>query len=309
MDTSSEQLLIFHIREARSKAVEAAKFEAMSVLKNLTPETLKGGPLSEKGGVFWLRTRAPVSVLKEVNYWRLGYSVATDLVVPISESNYRQKRPDMTRFRGKAIKLERLYELDVATERERNPDQRLFHLATPEGEVREVHGYRGDGSQLGRRALPVCDAQILVNIVDPGPGKTLLDPFGGGGGIIQEAVRARLVPQSVDIDPILAPGLERMGARHHVGNAVDLPFAYESVDAIATEPPFDRESRDWIAQAFDEMLRVLKVGGRLAVYCAEWQAEPLRIQGGLSPLKQLLDLPIDRKGYPCHLLAWEKTDW
>jgi hypothetical protein len=67
--------------------------------------------------------------------------------------------------------------------------------------------------------------------------------------------------------------------------------------------------RSCIVWAFDEMFRVLKVGGRLAIYCADWQAEILRLHAKPLPLQLLLDLPIDRKGSPCHILTWEKGEW
>jgi hypothetical protein len=251
---------------------------------------------------------APTEDLRAIDFQRLGYTEAIDLLVPIPEGMFRENRTDMTRFKGQALKLDRLYERDAAAERERDPDQRLFHLATPDG-IREVRGYRGDGTPFGRRALPVCDAQLLVNIVDPGAGKTLLDPFAGGGGIVQEALRVGLVPVTLDIDPSVAPGLERMGARHEIGDATNLPIGDASVDAIATEPPYSTETRDWIARAMDAIVHALKPGGRLEIYCANWQAEPLRARGTTRPLRPLLDVPVDRKGSSCHILAWEREEW
>jgi SAM-dependent methyltransferase len=309
MKPDDQQTLIFYLREARSKAAKAARLEALCVLKPLEAYLLRGGPLSDRGGVFWVSTNATEAALREIDYPRLGYSEAVDLVVPIQESAFRMNRADMIRFRGKAMKLDRLYERDPGAERERDPDQRLFHLMTPDGGIQEVRGYRGDGSPFGRRALPVCDAQLLVNLVNPGPGRTLLDPFAGAGGIVQESIRVGLIPYTIDIDPILTPGLVQMGSRHMVGDATNLPFPYESLDAVATEPPFSAATRGWIIQALEEMIRVLRLGGRLAIYCADWQAEPLRTQSSLLPLQPLLDVPIDRKGSPCHILAWEKREW
>jgi hypothetical protein len=134
-DMSSEQTLIFHLREARAKAVEAAKYEALALLKDFRPELLKGGPLSERGGVFWVRTPVAGTDLRRVDYGRLGYSVAADLVVPIPESNYRENRADMTRFKGRPVKLERLHELDAAT-----PDQTGAH----EGCVEEIEAFSAE---------------------------------------------------------------------------------------------------------------------------------------------------------------------
>lgn len=299
--------LVFYVRKGRAKAVDAAKLEAVALLTGFEAKVLFGGPLSQQGGVFCMEVAASEADLHQVDLDRLGYTVAVDRAVEIPESHFRENRDDMTRFKGKALRLERLFESDPEAVRERDPDQRPFHLATPEGGVRAVRGYRGNGSQFGRRALPVCDAQLLVNLVAPAKEKkTLLDPFAGAGGIVQEALRADLTVFSVDIDPILSPGLSRMGARHHVGSATQLPYDAESMDAIATEPPFAEGTEDLLRSALHEMWRVLKVGGRIAIYGAEWQAETLRAVTKDLPLQPLLDLKIDRKGYPCHLLAWER---
>jgi hypothetical protein len=72
---------------------------------------------------------------------------------------------------------------------------------------------------------------------------------------------------------------------------------------MPTAPPFSTDTREWVAQVFDEMFRVLKPGARLAIYCADWQAEPLRVQGKTLPSRPLLDVPIDRKGSLCHIWA------
>src|SRR5262245_27743702 len=98
-DPSDEKTLVVHLREARAKAAPAARLEAHCVLKPLQPELLRGGPLSDRGGVFWVRTRAPADDVRAVDYPRLGYSEAVDLLVPIPEAAFRDNRADMTRFR------------------------------------------------------------------------------------------------------------------------------------------------------------------------------------------------------------------
>lgn len=298
------QLLVFSLREGRRKALEAAQLEALSVLNSLSPSAVTSGPLADRGGVFWLQVPCQESDLDEVKFERLGYTTAVDLVVPISDGEFRGKRPDIVKYRGKAVRLERLYELNEEERRQRDPDQRRFYLRRNDGEVQEVIGYRGDGSKYGKRALPVCDAQLLVNLANRGG--TLLDPFAGAGGVVQEAVRCGLNVISVDIDPMLEPGLKCLGATHYVASAADLPFPSTSISCIATEPPFDRETESLLPKVLGEMYRVVIEGGRLSMLCADWQAEIFRQQARVLDLKPFIDLPIDRKGYPCHLFGWQR---
>jgi SAM-dependent methyltransferase len=185
-------------------------------------------------------------------------------------------------------------------------DRRLFFLETGDGVVRPIKGYRGDGQPLSRRGLPVYDARLLVNLVFTPAKGTFLDPFAGVGGIVLEAIQSGWDVLSADIDPALRHGLAHLGASHSVADARQLPIASASVGAIATEPPYDEQARDVLIPAFQELHRVLKVGGRLAVLCAAWQADALRQQGVVSGLTPYLDSPIDRKGVAVVALAWQK---
>jgi tRNA G10 N-methylase Trm11 len=148
---------------------------------------------------------------------------------------------------------------------------------------------------------------LLVNLVfAPGAGRVLLDPFAGVGGIILEAIAGGYRVVSADVDPALRYGCRALGARHSVADATHLPFGAGTVDAIATEPPYHRETEGWIAGALAEMGRVLRVGGRLAVMCAGWQAGMLQQMGAGLGLRPFLDAPINRKGTDCAVLAWER---
>jgi hypothetical protein len=303
---SERQMLIFYLRPARARAVDAARFEVMSLFPELELTVAKGGPLSELGNIMWFETNQDEYALRKIQFMRLGYTVAVDLLCSIPESNYRDKSPVMLRWRKKPYRLDRLYEIDLDSELQSGPDQRLFLLGDETGGVREVKGYRGDGSALARRALPVCDCKLLVNIVARGAGGVVLDPFAGAGGIVREAVAAGLRVHSVDIDPILKPGLEHMGSVHVVGNADALPWTGGSIDAVITETPFAFETRRMVPLAFEEMVRVCKTGGRIAIMCTDWQAELLRKSAASSSLDSLLDTVIDRKGTNCSVLCWEK---
>ena len=192
--------------------------------------------------------------------------------------------------------------------REGAPDRRTFLLKTSAGDVRPVTGYRGDGGELSRRGLSVPDARLLVNLVAAEPGALFLDPFAGVGGLIIEALASNYEVVSADWDPVLLHGLAHLGARHLVADARHLPFADETFDAIATEPPYHEEATPVVVEALDELYRVLKKGRRLATLCATSQAGALRQQAASLGLRAVLDAAIDRKGLDVVVLVWLKVD-
>lgn len=306
MDTAH---LVFYLRTARCKAREAAIAEALCLLRDLDPAAPSGGPLSERGKLFWVDVPTDALAQVQSRLPRLGYTVAVDLLEPAQPAAPARRAGQVVRWRGKHYNLSRIYEEDPEAMRERAPDRRLFQLETGDGQVRAIRGYRGDGGLLSKRGFPVCDARLLVNLVfAPGAGRVLLDPFAGVGGIILEAIAGGCRIVSADIDPALRYGCRVLGACHSVADAIHLPFGAGMVDAIATEPPYHRETEGWIVGALTEMGRVLKVGGRLAVMCAGWQAGMLRQMGAPLGLRPFLDTPINRKGTDCVVLAWERID-
>jgi tRNA G10 N-methylase Trm11 len=219
--------------------------------------------------------------------------------------------PPLFTWHGKRCRLVRIYEEDQEFMRGRAPDMRTFWLQGADGEVRPVKGYRGSGSALTRRGLPVADARLLVNLVAPAnvgvsPALSFLDPFGGAGGVVLEALASGYTVSSVDIDAALRPGLEGLGASHHVADAAELPFGDETFTAIATEPPYHPSTQGMLARAFGEMVRVLAPGGRLSLLVAASQVQHLLDTSGGYNLRLRLASAIDRKGTDVAVLAWEK---
>lgn len=305
----NDALLICYLRPARRKARQVATLEALSLLRDLHAAAPPGGPASEQGGLFWAALPEHALAAAIARLPRLGYTSTVDWLEPLAQPDARHAlspHQRLVRWHGRLHRLVRVYAENAQEMRERAPDRRTFLLETAAGDVRPVQGYRADGGQLSRRGLPVYDAKLLVNLVAAGEHTLFLDPFAGIGGLVIEALASGYTVTSADCDPALRHGLAQLGAQHVVTDARALPFAAETFDAIATEPPFHEAARDTVIAALHEMERVLKRGGRLAILCAAAQADALRGAAELPGLKPFLDAPINRKGLPVVVLAWQK---
>ncbi|HWC40393.1 MAG TPA: methyltransferase domain-containing protein [Actinomycetota bacterium] len=273
--------------------------EALALLHDLGPSAPAGGPLADRGGVLWVELPERHLEAALARLPRLGYCTAVDLVEAAPAVAGRR------RARDPGWRLVRVHTEDPGGHREQAPDRREF-LVEGAGGLRPVRGYRGDGHALGRRGLPVCDARLLVNLVAPaGPG-LLVDPFAGVGGVALAAAAAGWTAVTADRDPALRHGLGRLGAGHLVADARRLPLRPASVDAVATEPPYDPSVGPLAAQALDEVARLLRPGGATAWLCAAWQARGLRAAAAGLGLDPALDTPVDRKGTPVVALAWRR---
>jgi hypothetical protein len=296
-------MLVLHLRAARRRAGAAAQAEALALLHDLEPSAPAGGPLAERGGVVWVEVPEDRLAAAAARLPRLGYSTAVDLLVADRTAGRGQPA---VRWRRRGWRLERLHAEDAAGHRERAPDRRVFLVEAGGGPVRPVRGYRGGAGPLERRGLPVCDARLLVNLVAPaGPG-WLLDPFAGVGGVALAARAAGWRVLTGDLDPALRHGLVRLGAAHLVADARALPLRGGSLDAVATEPPYDRSVGPLADQALAEACRLLRPGGATAWLCAAWQAPGLRATAAALGLRPVLDCPVDRKGVQVAALAWRR---
>ena len=281
--------------------------EALALLHDLAPSAPAGGPGGDRAGRFWVELPERHLAAAAARLPRLGYSTAVDLVEAAPAAAGRARAGAGRRGRGQSRepgRLVRLHTEDPAGHREQAPDRREFLVEGDDGRVRAVRGYRGDGRTLGRRGLPVCDARLLVNLVAPaGPG-LLVDPFAGVGGVALAAAAAGWTAVTADRDPALRHGLGRLGAGHLVADARRLPLRPGSVDAVATEPPYDPTVGPLAAEALAEAARLLRPGGATAWLCAAWQADRLRSAAAGLGLQPALDTPVDRKGTAVVALAW-----
>ena len=298
-------MLVFHLRAARRRARAAAVAEALALLHDLEPSAPAGGPLADRGGVFWVELPGRQVAASTARLPRLGYSTAVDLLVA-GQAPGRAAGPPAVRWRGRGWRLERLYAEDPTGHRDAAPDRREFLLEAGGGPVRPVRGYRGGGAALARRGLPVCDARLLVNLVAPARPGRLLDPFAGVGGVALEARAAGWSTVTADLDPALRHGLGRLSGAHLVADARALPLRPGCLDAVATEPPYDRGVGPLADQALAETHRLLRPGGAAAFLCAAWQAAGLRATAAALGWRVVLDCPVDRKGVPVVALAWRR---
>jgi SAM-dependent methyltransferase len=320
-------LLICHLRPARRKARAVAVTEALCALRDLEATAPDSGPLAEQSGVFWVEVPEDRFEQAVARLPRLGYTVAVEVLEEVGPWRKKQ-RAEILRWRKRAYWLVHVYEENAEAAREAAPDRRTFLLENENG-AREVKGYRGDGSPLSRRGLPVCDARLLVNLVTPSPHPStslrsaqdadgfpsagssasvlFLDPFAGIGGLLLEARAHGWTTLSGDVDARLRLGLHEFGATHTVFDASRLPLADDSLDAAATEPPYAEAATEAVNAAMRELARALKPGARLAVLAEAHQAKRLRETAAALPLHNFLDAPINRKGADCVVFAWEKT--
>jgi hypothetical protein len=301
-------MLLLELRRARIRARDAAAAEAVALLRDLGAEAAPGGPLSERKGIVWVTIPAHHLAAARSRFGRLGYTVAVDLLVAENEAGTHPEGASdrRVRWRRRPHRLVRLYEEDPDELRERAPDRREFLFATGDRPVRPVRGYRGSEGPLTHRSLPVPDARLLTNLVATGSPGLLLDPFAGAGGVVIEALAAGWRVVSIDDDPAVRHGLAHLGADHVVADARRIPLADASVDAAATEPPYDQRAGRLVVDVLGELGRVVAGGGRIAMLSARWQApELVRASIGIGLVTEL-ETPIDRKGVEVTAVVWRR---
>ncbi len=283
------------VRSSRAKAVELARAEIAALLRDCDVALPAGGPLSEHRGVCWVDLVEVHARTIEERATRLGYTERIDELIVTGPP--RKNRPDgPLRWKGSWYERLTVWESDPEEVRLNSPDMRDFALRGEDGRVRPARGYRGDGSSLGPKALPVPDCRLLVNLVFAPEIRSLLDPFAGAGGIVHEASRNGYSVTSMDIEPNVAPGLEGFGAAHQVGDAGAMPFDSASFDAVATELPYAEEQPGTLRRWTDEMLRVLRPGARCAVMCSLAQRDSIAAAASRGGAVVELCEELDRRG-------------
>lgn len=301
---SDRTTLVAHVRPSRQKARRTAVAEILALLRDLGATASASGPLAQVRGIIWVTIPEENVATAQSRLQRLGYTCAVDIVRELPEN--RAEAETITKWKGRNVALVRIYKEPDNQLRESAPDRRTFLLEGADGVVRPVVGYRGSPGSLEHRALPVVDARLLVNLVWQPKGGILLDPFAGAGGVVIEAKLAGWTTVSLDNDPSLRFGLNRLADLHVVGTAAMLPFGDASVDAIATEPPYHPSVLDMVTDSIGEMFRVLRAGGRGALLVAADQAQQVRCTLARLDVALELDEPIDRKGTAVHCFCCKR---
>ena len=304
------------IRNSRLKAKQLAILEMFFAQYDNGVLAIKNGPLGDiKGLVSFLCPKENLASFRErlfgIGYCHKFYLLdfgAEAQAKPLDKSTGLNSINPLV-WKGRKFFVGGFYEQESKVYEERSPHKREFRITGHDGSVKTVFGYRGDGSELGRRSLPLEDARCMVNLSLPHKNKRLLDPFAGAGGIVFEF--GYIAPDgtmtSVDIDPVLKPGLEFYGSTHYVTNAVDVSFQANSFDSVVTEVPFSENATGDIVEAFAKVNQCLSSDGVFVVMCGKDQTR--EICGVMSELGNhlLFSHEVDRKGMDVEISVWWKN--
>lgn len=304
-------VLAFSLRNSRIKAKQLAIMEAYLVLLPLNGIFIKNGPLGNIKGVFsFFIPREYLdkmfSILPTIGYCNKFYLLDFHTNFPVNNSDISNINELV--WKGRTFNINNFYFQDRKIYQEHSSNNRKFVILNQK-EEKEVYGYRGDGTELGRRALPVEDARCLVNLSLPCYTERLLDPFAGAGGIVYEAkyINKEIEVFSIDKDPVLAPGLEYYGSRHYIGNSANIDFDEEFFDAIVTEVPFSSKALDDIVQTIRNISSSLKKDGRIVMMCSIKQSPVIRKVIGETGFYEYVFQEVNRKGTNVAIMAWCKS--
>ncbi len=300
-------ILLFEVRKSRLKSLQLAIMEAYCLLKKFNPIVIKNPPLSDVKGIFALAFhKIDIQTLRE-KFDKLGYSFKV-LLVSFCNKEVADNKLDfdsLYSWKGKTFQVSIVFEQDVNWFLAEAPDRREFAILDTEGKIKKLMGYRGNGKDLGRRALPVEDCRMMVNLAMLEKNDVLLDPFAGGGGIIYQAYKTTTKIISNDIDPILKPGLEMYGAKHYIGKASDLVLD-EPVNALVTEVPFFDNSTNIVIQSIIYLAQFLTDNAKIIIMTSNNQKEEIKRE--LSKVYfYCFGFDINRKGTLVSLLYFTKS--
>jgi len=306
------QLIICKIRNSRLKAKQIAMLEMIFAQYENKITAVKNGPLGDIKGIFSiLCPKENLEAFKDkllgigycCKYYLLDF---TDCLME-NKTDLRSINPLI--WKGKKFSVVDFYSEDNNIYMKHSAHNREFKIADNNGEIKTIFGYRGDGSEMGRRSLPVEDARCMVNLSIPYLNKKMLDPFAGAGGIIFESnfINPHGCMTSIDIDPVLKPGLEFYGSSHFVMNAADVSFPENSFDSIITETPFSEKAADDIIAVFKKLNPCVSKKCVFVIMCKKNQF--LEIHKTMTELNNyfLFNHEIDRKGTDVEISIWWKN--
>lgn len=305
-------VIVFALRNSRIKAKQLAMMEAYFALSSVGGRLISNGPLGDVKGVF--SYFVPTKHLDELKKILSGIGYCNRFYILDFHSATSENRSDLATinelvWKGRRFSIHRFFSQDPALYEKQSPHHRKFIILDHQHQEKIVYGYRGDGTETGRRALPVEDARCMVNLSSPSTSTKLLDPFAGGGGIVYQAkyINHSLEVYSVDIDPVLAPGLRWYGSKHFVGDARQMQFGKTAFDSIVTEVPFSPSATDIVIEAIEHLSKYLKERGKIVLMSSAEQSQEIdQFVRGLG-LHRYVFQPVNRKGTDVVIMAWSKS--
>ncbi|MGG4340421.1 TRM11 family SAM-dependent methyltransferase [Paenibacillus lautus] len=305
-------VIVFRLRKSRIKAKQLGIIEAYFALSSVGGLFIPNGPLGDVKGIFSFFVPIKYlnelpSVLSGIGYCNQFYLL--DFRCESSENNSDLVSINELIWKRKRFSINNFFFQELTLYEQHSPNNRQFKILNHNNEVKVVNGYRGDGTETGRRALPVEDARCLVNLAEPYTSNILLDPFAGGGGVVFQAkfIKESMEVYSVDVDPILAPGLQSYGSKHYVANSSVIEFEKELFDSIVTEVPFSPNATGEVIKSIGNLSSSLKECGNLVLMCSAEQSEKIeQFVNDLGFYRYVFER-INRKGTDVVIMAWFKS--
>ena len=306
------EVILCKIRNSRIKAKQIAILEMIFLQFDNEILSIKNCPLGDiKGIIAFLCPRKNLISFKE----RLKFSGYCYTFYLLDFENFTNKNIiglnsiNPMVWKGKKFSVTTFFTQDKKIYAEQSSHNREFKIIDSDNEVKHIRGYRGNGSELGKRALPVEDARCMVNLSQPWKNKKMLDPFAGAGGIIYQFKYIVLegIMTSIDIDPVLKPGLESYGSTHYVMSAADASFPENSFDSVITEVPFSDNAEMDIIKTLKNINPCLSENGVYIIMCKNDQTEFIRKTMEELNIFQLFGHKIDRKGIDVEIQIWHKN--
>lgn len=309
---SNNNVVCCRLRNSRIKSKQLAIMEMLLMNYDLGLRFIKNGPLGDvKGLVSFLISKDKMDSLKErlnrIGYFNEFYLLDFDAEIYENKSNIETINPLV--WKGLDFSIETIYKQDEKIYESQSPHNRTFKIVSYNGEEKVLNGYRGNGTDMGRRALPVEDARCLVNLSIPFNENKVLEPFAGGGGIIYmyKYINPNVDITSIDIDETLKPGLEYYGAKHIVGSSANVHLS-ESYDAIVTEVPFSNNATDSVVEAIKNVYANLDEKGIIVLMCGAQQSHDIAncLKEDLNS-NLLFKKELNRKGTDVVIQIWTKN--
>lgn len=308
----SYNILCCKLRNSRIKSKQLGIMEFLMLMYDQNALFIKNGPLGDvKGLVSFLINKDNwenvISRLNYLGYFNEFYYLNFENVNSINNTNIETINPLV--WKGMNFSINQLLIQDENIYEIQSPHNRDFKIISYDGMEKDLKGYRGDGTELGRRALPVEDARCLVNLSMPFSEKKIIEPFAGGGGIIYmyKYINPDINITSIDIDATLKPGLEYYGANHIVGDSASVHLN-DTYDAIVTEVPFSLNATPKIINTIENLYDNLTEKGIVVLMCGENQSEPIsQCLGQSLNSNKIFSKKLNRKGTDVVIQMWTKN--